>query len=125
MEITVSNCRIQQDDRSRMFAIMVSSRMVYLSFQKIKNTWYGVLLYLRYRIRYNLEIVHLLRKVVVWVTLHTERTDSNGDLNIFNVERDDDERWLNGNNGHPDNEWNGDNRFVFASRKSFYFSPQL
>ncbi len=51
------------------------------------------------------------------------KTDSNGNLNVFNVEHDNDERWLNGNNGNPDNFWNGNNRFVFVRRKSLHFSP--
>lgn len=53
--------------------------------------------------------------------LHT--TDSNGNLNVFNVEHDKDERWLNANNGNPDNFWNADNRFVFVRpRNSLHFS---
>ena len=42
------------------------------------------------------------------------RTDSNGDLNVFNVDRDDDERWLNTNWSNPENVWNPENEFVFA-----------
>ena len=52
-------------------------------------------------------------------------TDSDGDLNVFNVEHDNDECWLNGNNGHPDNFWNGGNRWLFLRSKSVYFSPNL
>jgi hypothetical protein len=44
-------------------------------------------------------------------------TDSVGGLGIFRVERDDGERWLDGSFGHPDDEWSGDGRFVFVSRK--------
>ena len=50
-------------------------------------------------------------------------TDSDGDLNVFNVERDGDDFWLNTNNGHPDNRWNADTRWVFVRRNSFHFSP--
>lgn len=33
-------------------------------------------------------------------------TDSDGNLNVFNVKRNDDgKQWLNGNNGNPDNFW--------------------
>ncbi|OGM93552.1 hypothetical protein A2935_02905 [Candidatus Wolfebacteria bacterium RIFCSPLOWO2_01_FULL_47_17b] len=42
------------------------------------------------------------------------KTDSDGNLNVFNVECNDDGRWLNGNNGNPDNFWNGNNRWVFC-----------
>ena len=52
-------------------------------------------------------------------------TDSNGNLNVFNVELNDNGLWLNGNNGNPDNFWNGNNRWVFARRKSLHFSPLL
>ena len=48
-------------------------------------------------------------------------TDRDGNLNIFNVEHDDDDLWLNGNNGHPDNFWNADNRFVFGRRNYLRF----
>jgi hypothetical protein len=52
-------------------------------------------------------------------------TDRDGDRNIFNVEHDSDDLWLNANNGHPDNVWNADNRFVFARRNYPRFSPSL
>ncbi len=51
------------------------------------------------------------------------RTDSNGDLNVFNVEHDSDDRWLNTNNGRPDNVWNPDNRWVFVRSNPLHFSP--
>ena len=41
-------------------------------------------------------------------------SDSDGNLNIFKVEHDDDDLWLNGNNGNSDNFWNDNNRFVFV-----------
>ena len=50
-------------------------------------------------------------------------TDSDDYLTVFNVEHSDDDRWLNANNGNPDNFWNGNNRFVFARRNSLHFSP--
>ena len=47
-------------------------------------------------------------------------TDSDGDLNVFNVERNDDgSQWLNSNYDNPDNVWNADNRWVFLRRNSF------
>jgi hypothetical protein len=49
--------------------------------------------------------------------------DSNGNLNVFNVEHDDDGRWLNANYGNPDNVWNPDNEFVFVSRNFFIILP--
>ena len=56
-------------------------------------------------------------------TLHI--TDSDGNLNVFNVEHNHKGLWLNSNNGHPDNVWNADNRWVFVRRNSLYFSPKL
>ena len=51
---------------------------------------------------------------------------SDGNLNIFKVEHDDNDLWLNGNNGNPDNFWGGHDRFVFVCpRKSLHFSPGL
>ncbi len=51
-------------------------------------------------------------------------TDSDGNLNVFNVDHDDDDRWLNTYNGHPDNLYNPDNRVVFVvPRNSQCFSP--
>ena len=48
-------------------------------------------------------------------------TDSDDDLNVFNVEHNDDGQWLNTNNGNPTNVWNATNRWVFARRNSLYF----
>jgi hypothetical protein len=51
-------------------------------------------------------------------------TDSDGNLNVFNVNTDSDDRWLNSNYGNPDNFWNGDNQWVFVRpRNSLHFSP--
>lgn len=50
--------------------------------------------------------------------------DSDGNLNVFNVERNKDGQWLNTNYGNPDNMWNPDNRWVFARRNSLYFPVQ-
>lgn len=53
-------------------------------------------------------------------------TDSDGNPNVFEVDNDNDERWLNSNNGNADNVWNADNRWVFVRpRKSHHFSPRL
>ena len=55
----------------------------------------------------------------------THATDRDGNRNIFAVDNDNDELWLNDNNGHPDNFWNADNRFVFVRRNYLRFSPEL
>ena len=45
-------------------------------------------------------------------------TDSDGDRNVFDVERDDGGRfWLNARYGGPDDVWDGNRRFVFVRRK--------
>ncbi len=50
-------------------------------------------------------------------------TDSDGDLKLFNVKRNDSGLWLNGNYDNPGNVWNTNNRFVFARpRNSLCFS---
>ena len=48
----------------------------------------------------------------------TYNTDADGDPKLFNVNRNDSEPYLGNNNGNLDNRWNGNNRFVFRSRKS-------
>ena len=53
------------------------------------------------------------------------KTDSNGNPNVFNVEHNSDDRWLNANNGNANNFWNPENRWVFVRRKSFCFSPRF
>lgn len=53
-------------------------------------------------------------------------TDSDGNPNVFNVNRDEKGAWLNTDNGHPENSWNPDNRFVFVRpRKSLHFPPSF
>ena len=47
-------------------------------------------------------------------------TDSDGNPSVFNVERNDDDLWLNNNIAHPTNKWNPKNEFVFRLRK---YSP--
>lgn len=60
--------------------------------------------------RYNPESI---QRMVVWAAPYTV-TDSDGNLDVFNVERNDDGLWLDGNNGNPDNFWNGNYRWVFV-----------
>ena len=51
-------------------------------------------------------------------------TDSDGNLNVFNVEHDNDEQWLNTNWFNPRNVWNDDNQFVFVRPRNYLdFSP--
>gem|GEM_PF-1603304 len=53
----------------------------------------------------------------------TQKTNSDGNPNVFNVERNDDgNRWLNTNWTNPDDQWNLDNRIVFRLRNSLHFS---
>lgn len=42
-------------------------------------------------------------------------TDRNGNPNVFNLNSDDAQLNLNGNNAHSDNRWNSDNQFVFLA----------
>lgn len=85
--------------------------------QKIKYTWYicwGI--FMPYKIQPE------ARFWGWWYRWHIYKSDADGNPTLFNVNRNDSESWLNNDNGNPDNEWNGNNRFVFLSRKSFYFS---
>ena len=44
--------------------------------------------------------------------------DSDGNPNVFNVNRNEDgKEWLNNNWANPTNKWNLDNEFVFHLRK--------
>jgi len=51
-------------------------------------------------------------------------TDSDGNLNVFNVEHDDDGLWLNTNWFNPQNVFNPDNRWVFV-RNSLHSTTLL
>lgn len=55
---------------------------------------------------------------------HRTRADSDGNPNVFNLERNDDGLWLNNNWAKPDNTWNPNNKFAFRLRNYFLF-PQL
>lgn len=44
-------------------------------------------------------------------------TDSDGNPNVFKLERNEDGLWLNDNWTNSDNRWNPDNEFVFSLRK--------
>ncbi len=46
-------------------------------------------------------------------------TDSNGNLNVFNVEHDENELWLNTNYFNPQNTWNLDYQFVFVLPRNY------
>ena len=49
------------------------------------------------------------------------KTDSNGNLKVFNVERNEDVRNLNGNYANPENRYDGEVVWLFAC-KCVYFS---
>ena len=51
----------------------------------------------------------------LWVVMEPI-TDSDGDLGVFNVGRDNDVRWLDGDDGHPDLVLNGDYELVFRRK---------
>ena len=50
-------------------------------------------------------------------------TDSNGNPNLFNVNRNDGEPWLNANNGRPDNRYDSNNHFAFVSASLLILPP--
>ena len=51
------------------------------------------------------------------------KTDSDGNLKVFNVEHDENDQWLHSNYDNPENFWDSNNRCVFARRKSLHLSP--
>ncbi len=55
-----------------------------------------------------------------WHLAHN--TDADGDPKVFDVNHDNDERWLNTNWTNPDNHWNGDKQVAFVRRKPLRFS---
>lgn len=46
-------------------------------------------------------------------------TDSDGNLNVFDVNRNDGEPWLNAYYGNPDNVFDSDYRFVFVLPRNY------
>lgn len=50
---------------------------------------------------------------------HGIQTDRDGNPNVFNLNRDEDELKLNANNAKSENRWNPNNQFVFRLRKYF------
>ena len=53
-----------------------------------------------------------------WILMGMEPiADSVGNLSVFDVARLEDGQWLDAYYGYPVNEWNPDNRWVFARRK--------
>lgn len=63
-----------------------------------------------------------MQAVVIEGTLYI--TDSNGNPNVFKLERNEDGLWLNDNWANPDNRWNPENEFVFSLRKCDLFRAQ-
>ncbi|MEA3249820.1 MAG: hypothetical protein U9Q03_05730 [Patescibacteria group bacterium] len=52
-------------------------------------------------------------------------TDSDGDPNMFNLNRNDDGLWLNANYANPDNRWNPGKRWLLVRRDRLHFSLDL
>ena len=50
-------------------------------------------------------------------------SDSNGNPNVFSVNRGENGSRLNANNGRPDNFYNGGNRFAFVPANLFVLPP--
>jgi len=52
---------------------------------------------------------------------HHTKPDPGGNPNVFKLNRDGDDLWLNNNWANPENQWNPNNEFVFRARKCFLF----
>ena len=65
-----------------------------------------------------LRLQHLDQPLDEWLCVAMEPIrDSDGDLGVFLVERDDDGLWLSSDYGRPDTLWLPDDRFVFRACK--------
>lgn len=60
-----------------------------------------------------------------WEAVCVFVTDSDGDLDVFYIYRDSDGLKLKTNNGHPENQWNPDNRWILTTRNLLHFSPDV
>lgn len=52
-------------------------------------------------------------------------TDSDGDPNVFNVDCNDSELWLNANYANPGNVWNPDDLWLFCRPRNYLHSPVI
>ena len=52
-------------------------------------------------------------------------TDSNGNPNVLNANRNDDGQWVNTYWDNPDNQWNDNGAFVFPLSESLFISLLL
>ncbi len=92
--------------------IKVSGRVVYEDLQKMK------LLGSESRAFINAEFDSILRVFKGWWYRRVpNKRDRDGNLRIFNCNRNGSKSWLDNNNGRDDNKWNDNNRFFFV-RKS-------
>ena len=92
-----------------------------MSVNKKENTWCDASVDSRSRIKYSpVFCATRTRWTVSRMTCRTN-TDSDGNPNVFELERYDDGLWLDDNWAKPDNEWNPNNKFVFRLRNSFLF----
>ena len=53
----------------------------------------------------------------------TTKRAVDGNPNVLELNRNDDEEWLNEWNANPENQWNRDSLFVFLAPKLFSFLP--
>lgn len=60
-----------------------------------------------------------------WYRWHDALPDSDGNPNVFNLEHDDDDLWLNSNWYNPTNEVDHDNLWFVRLRNFRYFSPDF
>lgn len=56
-----------------------------------------------------------------WQGRHFIHTDSNGNPNLLELNRNDSGEWLNAWNDNPDKQWNRENVFVFLAPKVSLF----
>jgi len=75
---------------------------------KNKDTWCEILRHCRCQIRF------ILREYSWGGVLDDISCNFDGNPNLLNANRNDDDSWLNTYYDNPDNRWNRDNGFAFA-----------
>ena len=68
-----------------------------------------------------------MEELGIWyaAALHDPITDSDGNPNVLNTNRNDDGQWVNTYWDNPDNQWNDNGAFVFPVSANILISPLL
>ncbi len=89
--------------------IKVTSGMRHEDISKNEITWCITLGY------YNIEILFSSEKYSKGGVMEGVVHSSDGNPNVLNANRNDDESWVNANYDNPDNQWNDNGAFAFLA----------